>query len=46
MSDCAPVAGSVLPVVLPGASLHVFDAEGRRIEAVRKRAQLAAVAVG
>jgi len=37
MSDCAPVAGTVLPVVLPPVSLHVFDAAGRRIEAVRRR---------
>jgi sn-glycerol 3-phosphate transport system ATP-binding protein len=44
MSDCAPLAGSVLPVVLPPASLHVFDAEGRRIEAVRPRERTAAAA--
>ena len=46
MSDCSPVAGSVLPVVLPAPSLHVFDAEGRRIEAARPRARQSAGAVG
>jgi sn-glycerol 3-phosphate transport system ATP-binding protein len=47
MSDCAPLAGSVLPVVLPPTNLHVFDAEGRRIEAVRRRERTAAAgAVG
>ncbi|MCS6921526.1 MAG: sn-glycerol-3-phosphate ABC transporter ATP-binding protein UgpC [Elioraea sp.] len=45
-SDCSPLAGTTLPIVLPAEHLHLFGGDGRRLRLAHARGAAAPVRVG